>query len=158
MRTWRRRYWPAHNARFVQPAADGTDFHRRAPSAHALDQIFRLEVTRTIGHDWVVRYHDRLFQLLRQSGHAPALSTVRVCGWADGRVGIEYRGRPMTHTEIVAPPAVAPIARSVAPPERPTRLRPAPADHPWRQRYITMRTPGGVTPKLKDLTGTFLSS
>jgi transposase len=151
-------YWPAHNARFAQPAADGTDFHRPAPTAHALDQIFRLEVTRTIGHDWVVRYHNRLFQLLRQSGHAPARSTVRVCEWADGRVGIEYRGRPMTYTEIVAPPAAAPLVPPVVPLGRTASVRPAPADHLWRQRYITMRTPGGVTPTLKDLKGTFLSS
>jgi transposase len=152
-------YWPAHNGRFAQPPADTTDFHRRAPSARALDHIFRLEVTRTIGLDWVVQYHHRFFQLARQSGHVPARSTVRVCEWPDGRLAIEYRGRPMTWTELAAAPA--PPLRTPAPP-RPLPVRPAPADHPWRQRYSAMptpsRVPGGSTPSLKSLKGTFLSS
>lgn len=148
-------YWPAHNARFAHPAADATDFHRRAPSARALDQIFRLEVTRTIGLDWVVRYHNRCFQLARQSGHAPARRTVRVCEWADGRVAIEYRGRPMTWREIpgVPPPPVRPAA----PPVPPT-VRPAPADHPWRRRYKDLPDPRRRSVGLADLKGTFLSS
>src|SRR5438477_6024675 len=48
-----RTYWPAHNARFTQPAADPDDFHRACPSARALDQIFRLGQTRVVGQDWV---------------------------------------------------------------------------------------------------------
>jgi len=43
---------------------------------------FADEDTRTIGLDWMVRHHNRHFQLARQSGHAPARSTVRVCEWA----------------------------------------------------------------------------
>jgi len=148
-------YWPAHNARFAQPAADGTDFHRRAPSARALDQIFRLEVTRTIGRDWVVQYHNRCFQLARQSGHAPARSTVRVCEWADGHVAIEYRGRPMTWTEL--PGAPPPLVRPAAPPVPPIR-RSVPADHPWRRSYKDLPNPLRRSAGPADLKGTFLSS
>ena len=151
-------YWTAHNDRFAQSAADATDFHRRAPTARALDQIFRLEATRTIGLDWVVRYHSRHFQLARQSGHAPARSTVRVCEWADGRVAIEYRGRAITCTEITGRPALPPLARPKAP-AGPAPVRPAPADHPWRLGYGSMRTRVvSAIPTLKDLKGTFLSS
>ena len=64
-------YWPQHNARFAQPPAAASDFHRRCPSARTLDRLFRLEETRTVGHDWVVRYHNRALQLARQSGYAP---------------------------------------------------------------------------------------
>jgi transposase len=151
-------YWAGHNGRFAQPAADATDFHRRAPSAHALDQIFRLEETRTIGLDWVVRYHNRHLQLARQSGHAPARSTVRVCEWADGRVAIEYRGRAMTWADITDRP-VLPSPPRLKAPALPAPVRPAPADHPWRLGYGSMRTPViSAKPALKDLKGTFLSS
>ncbi len=37
------RYWPAHNARFAQPATAPEDFHRRCPAPAVLDRIFRLE-------------------------------------------------------------------------------------------------------------------
>lgn len=125
-------YWPAHNAQFAQAAIAPEDFHRRSPSARVLDQAFRLEDTRVIGHDWVVRYHNRALQLSRQSRHAPARSTVTVCEWADGRLAIEYRGRPMAWTDVTGrapePTPAPPVARPLAPP-RSARPR---ADHPWR--------------------------
>ena len=128
-------YWPQHNARFPQAPASAADFHRRCPSAPTLDRVFRLEETRTVGQDWVVRYHNRALQLARQSGYAPARSTVTVCEWPDGRLAIEYRGRVLQWTEVTGP-----IVRT-APPRVPARSAPAPirgpragADHPWRQK------------------------
>jgi hypothetical protein len=131
-------YWAAHNARFARPAAAAADFHRRCPSARRLDRIFRLEEPRTVGHDWVVRYRNRTFQLRRQSRYAPARSQVTVCEWPDGRLAIEYRGRAVPWTEIPGPPAAAPtIARPSAPV---VRARPAPSrkpapTHPWRRGW-----------------------
>jgi hypothetical protein len=55
--------------------------------------VFRLEETRTVSNDWVVRYHNRLLQLERQSGHAPARSTVLVSEDAEGQIEIRYRAR-----------------------------------------------------------------
>jgi len=156
----RTHYWAAHNARFTQAPAAPADFHRRRPSARVLDRVFRLETTRTVGADWVVRYHNRALQLARQSGYAPARSTVTVCEWPDGRLAIEYRGRAMQWTEGTATPAT--LATQPSAPVRPTPSNPRPrtaADHPWRQPYTTMRTPTPATaPTLKDLKGTFLSS
>ena len=54
------------------------DFHRRAPSRTTLDRVFQLEETRVLSNDWVVRYDTRYFQVARQSGQAPARSTVLV--------------------------------------------------------------------------------
>jgi transposase len=128
-------YWPEHNARFARPAAAAEDVHRRAPTARQLDQIFHLQETRTVGTDWVGRYHNRLRQLERQSGHAPARSTVTVCEWRDGRLAIEYRGRRMKwHDRPTVSPAASPPARTPAAPGRtvPARGRPRrpSADHP----------------------------
>lgn len=126
-------YWPEHNRRFTRAAAAPEDVHRRCPTPRQLDQVFHLEEARTVGEDWVVRYHNRLLPLERQRGHAPAKSTVTVCEWRDGRLAIAYRGRPMKWHEwhgADAPPVVA------APPLRhaaPKRRLPYSHDHPWRR-------------------------
>jgi transposase len=135
-------YWPQHNARFPQAAAAAEDFHRRRPSARTLDRVFRLEETRTVGQDWVVRYHNRALQLARQSGYAPARSTVTVCEWPDGRLAIEYRGRAMQWREVTGQTDVTLVPVAVAtPPSPPLRSRGprAGADHPWRQTYHGIR-------------------
>jgi len=132
-------YWPQHNARFPQAAAAPEDFHRRCPSVTALNRIFRLEETRTVGQDWVVRYHNRALQLARQSGYAPARSTVTVCEWPDGRLAIEYRGRAMQWTEVTGQAAVITVPAAAARPVPPVRGPRAGADHPWRQKYQGIR-------------------
>jgi transposase len=125
-------YWPDHNRRFARPAAAPEDMHRRCPTARQLDALFHLEETRTVGDDWIVRYHNRLLQLDRQSGHAPARSTVTVCEWRDGRLAITYRGRTMKWHEWTEAPAPSP-SKPLAPVRVPTRRRPFTSDHPWRR-------------------------
>lgn len=132
-------YWPAHNARFPQAPAAAADFHRRCPPARTLDRVFRLEETRTVGQDWVVRYHNRALQLARQSGYAPARSTVTVCEWPDGRLAIEYRGRGMSWTELTGPVVSSPPLPVITPPRPAPRPMKAAADHPWRQGYKGIR-------------------
>jgi transposase len=129
-------YWADHNTRFARPPASGDDFHVARPRALRLATVFRLEETRTVSNDWVVRYANRFLQLERQSGQAPARSTVLVCESVEGRLEIRYRGRAMRWTEIVGSvttaspppaPATAPsVVRATPPSWRPS------ADHPWR--------------------------
>jgi len=95
-------YLPEHNQRFRRAAAEAENYHRRAPSAAELREVFRLETQRIIGNDWVVRYENRLFQVQAQSRkYAPAQGQVVVCEWQDGRVEIEYRGRKLPWKEIL---------------------------------------------------------
>jgi len=129
-------YWADHNARFAQAAASTDDFHVVRPRPVHLDQVFRLEEARTVSNDWVVRYHNRLLQLERQSGQAPARGTVLICEAADGRLEIRYRGRAMRWTEIVesvaaASPLPASATARSAVRATPPSWRPG-ADHPWR--------------------------
>ncbi len=82
-------YLPEHNRRFTRPAAQGEDYHRRAPRPAELERIFRLGSERTVSDDWVVRYDNRFFQLQPQSRHyAPARGKVWVCEGRDGSIGI----------------------------------------------------------------------
>ena len=138
-------YWADHNRRFAQPPASTEDFHVPVPRRVSLDQVFRLEQTRTVANDWVVRYDNRLLQLERQSGRPPARSTVLVYEAVDGQIEIRYRGRVMRWTEV--PPRVAataaPAPRSPITPHDNTAVRSRPripcADHPWRRKVDEFR-------------------
>jgi transposase len=126
-------YLPEHNQRFAVAPASAEDFHRRVPSRTTLDRVFQLEEARVLSNDWVVRYNTRYFQVARQSGHAPARSTVVVRESRDGTIELRYRGRLMQWTEIAAP--VKPPPPAVRPPLSTAPHRPArpSADHPWRR-------------------------
>jgi hypothetical protein len=107
-------YWVAPNRQFAQEPGSGEDFHVPLGRGVRLDAIFRLEESRTVSKDWVVRYDNRLFQLERESGHAPARSTVLVHEDEGGGIEIRYRGRLMRATEITAGAAAA-MATTTAP-------------------------------------------
>lgn len=131
-------YWREHNGRFAQAPASSDDFHVAIPRGVRLDAVFRLEETRTVSNDWVVRYGNRHFQLERQSDHPPARSTVQVCAAADGQIDIRYRGRRMRWTEIPLPRVTTGASPPPVPPVLPadprSRRRGPSADHPWYHR------------------------
>jgi transposase len=134
-------YWAEHNQRFAHPPASTDDFHRVAPRGISLDQVFRLEETRTVSNDWVVRYANRHFQLERQSHQPPARGTVHVLEDATGRIEIRYRGRRMRWTEITASAAKRPVAPAPTPASAKPPTGRAPhgrhsLDHPWRRQAI----------------------
>ena len=135
-------YWPDHNARFARPPASPDDCHVAIPRGVRLDAVFRLEDTRTVSNDWVVRYDNRHFQIERQSHRPPARATVKVYETVDGQIEIRYRDRVMWYQELsaehlAAQRATAAAAERPAPPAaRPSapavRRRGQPsADHPW---------------------------
>lgn len=84
------RYLAEHNCRFAHPALAPADYHRRRPTARQLDKVFWLEEERVVSEDWVVRYHNRLLQLERQSRYwAPAKSRVLVRENQAGEIAIQ---------------------------------------------------------------------
>lgn len=130
-------YWAEHNRRFARAPTSPDDFHLPVPRRLRLDTVFRLEDTRTVSNDWVIRYNNRLLQLERQSDRPPARSTVVVYEDPDGQIEIRYRDRVMRWTEITATPRPAAAALAVPPrapgaPTTPGRSRVPSADHPWR--------------------------
>jgi transposase len=138
-------YWPEHNRRFARAPTSPDDFHRTVPPRLSLTDVLRLEDTRTVSNDWVVRYANRHLQLERQSHHPPARSTVQVFEDAAGAIEIRYRNRRMRWTEIAAP---APKPVGVAPPPVPgpatsparSRGRGPCADHLWHHGASLHRT------------------
>jgi hypothetical protein len=127
---------PEHNRHFARVAAKPEVYHRRAPRAAELEQIFRLESERIISQDWVVRYANCFFQLQPQShNYAPAQSKVVVYEGRHGSITIEYRGAALRWQEIPAParPHILSAPRERVLAENIKRKWTPPANHPWRE-------------------------
>ena len=132
----RQHYLADHNRRFRREPAEPEDYHRKAPGKRELDAIFRLEASRTISNDWVVRYQGRFLQIQRESQHAPARAKVTVSEGRDGSLKILYRGREVEWTEIAAPAPKPPSpSKGHAVEVHKKRHRPA-AHHPWRRKLL----------------------
>ena len=132
-------YLPAHNRRFVRPAAKPEDYHGRRPTARELRAIFRLETERTISNDWVIRHEGRYLQL--QPGnrrYGPTKSKALVCEWEDGTIQVYYRGERIAFGEWFEPKP-QPTQAAPVPAIRVQPVRKAKKDHPWRQGYRNMK-------------------
>jgi hypothetical protein len=126
-------YLADHNARFAREPAQRQDYHRKAPSARGLEQVFCLETERSISNDWVVRYENRYFQLERSSDYPPRQAKVTVCEWEDGRIEIRYQGKARLYREIETPrPQRQDAIGLLHKPPRRSRWKP-PASHPWKR-------------------------
>src|SRR5580704_1309445 len=135
-------YCDDHNRRFAIDASSEVDYHLPSPSAKRLREIFRLEIDRVLGNDWVVRHDNRLYQVERQSRtYAPAKSQVTVCEWEDGSMEIHHRGRKLIWHEIQEGLG----NQAVVAPKRRKPFTPPPvkmANHPWRRSYQDMKPLG----------------
>jgi len=131
-------YLPDHNQRFAREPAEPQDYHRRAPAAGELKQVFCLETERSISNDWVVRYENRYFQLERTSDYPPRQAKVAVCEWEDGRIEIRYKSKARPHREIAAPQP-KPVGMGVKKPPRPSRWKPS-SNHPWKASTVLRAT------------------
>ena len=131
-------YLPQHNRRFARAAAQAEDYHGRKPRARELQEIFRLETERTISNDWVIRHEGRWMQLHpRQRRYGPTQSKALVCEWEQGTIQVYYRGERIAFSELKEPmqKAVAPRRPAI----RATVTKRPNREHPWRQRYQTMK-------------------
>ena len=127
-------YLPQHNRRFAGAPAQPEDYHRRKPKQHELRDIFRLESSRRISNDWVIRYQGRWLQLHPGSRrYGPTKSKALLCDYEDGSVAVYYRGERIRFHEIAEP--VRPVAEP-GPATANLRVgRKAKPDHPWRLGY-----------------------
>jgi hypothetical protein len=130
-------YLADHNQRFARAPGSPQDYHRKAPGARELEQVFCLETERSISNDWVVRYENRYFQLERTSDYPPRQAKVTVCEWEDERIEIRYKAKARAHREIAAP-GPKPAALKRRPPRR-AQWKPS-ADHPWRESAMLRAT------------------
>jgi hypothetical protein len=141
-------YLPQHNRRFARPPEQSEDYHGRIPSRRELREIVRLESTRSISNDWVIRHQGRWLQLhpgARRYG--PTKSKALVCEYQEGPVEVYYRGARIGFQEIAEPVREVAEPRSGAASLR--ERRKAKPGHPWRMGYemrVAMRTPRAAPP------------
>lgn len=132
---------PAHNRRFAKSAAKPTDAHRRLGSSHRLESILSLQQERVVSNDYVVRFENRLYQLLPPVYPGERGGRVVVEVRRDGAVVIRFGKRELPYRVILATPrgkAVesAPKTTGGKPTQRNTKRSKPSADHPWRKRVV----------------------
>jgi transposase len=121
------------NARLAVEPRSSADFHRPVPQGMDLRHVFCLEETRTVGNDWVVRYKNRLFQVVSQSNLPPSGRKVIVQEHLDGAVRIVHREREVLFTEIKELPQKPMVTQQKQLNSRSKTRYIPPPDHPWRR-------------------------
>ncbi|HSV32318.1 MAG TPA: ISNCY family transposase [Atribacteraceae bacterium] len=124
------------NARFAKAPGSPVDYHRPLPPDCDLTTIFCLEEERTVSNDWVVRYHNRLFQVLPQSWRPPAKQRLTVQEQLDGTIHLVYRGKEVKCTEITQRPTTAEPGPLQGQKGIPHTGHVPPPDHPWRKQRL----------------------
>jgi transposase len=86
----------------VRPQSD-RDAHIPLPKGVRLESIFCSEEKRVVSADWVVRYKNRFFQILKSSKPLPRpKNNVVVAEWLDGSIHILYEKKEVKVTELNA--------------------------------------------------------
>lgn len=101
------KYLKTINGKFSKEPTDAADYHRPWPEGLRHDDVFCLEETRVIGKDWVVRYDNRYYQILKQP-HLPATqSRVIVRETQNGKVRLLHNERALDYRQITQALALA---------------------------------------------------
>ena len=120
------------NAKFAKQPRSSADYHRPVPEGLDLGSMFCLEETRTVGNDWVVRYKNRLLQILPQSNLPPARNKVTVQERLDSSIHLVYRGNEVIFSQLKAQPTSPQPLSPKTTPSQPRKAHVPSPDHPWR--------------------------
>jgi hypothetical protein len=136
---------PEHNRRFARPPRQAADQHRPLGPAHRLESILSVQAERVVSNDYVVRFENHFYQLLKPVYPGERGGRVVLERRLDGTLAIRFAGHYLAYRELTAEtggrlgsPAADPDRPSPAaprPPRPPTgKCRPA-ANHPWRTKF-----------------------
>ncbi len=135
---------PEHNRRFARPPRQSADQHRPLGPGHRLEAILSVQAERVVSNDYVVRFENHFYQLLKPVYPGERGGRVVLERRLDGALAIRFAGHYLTYRELTdepgrpgSPAAEAGRRPPAAPRARPrptTKHRPA-ADHPWRTKF-----------------------
>jgi len=92
------------NAKFAKTPLSEQDFHRPVPSGMALEDVFCFEQMRQVSNDWVVRYDNRFYQILKSNRPRPKpRDKVVVRTRLDGTRHLLYDGHALEYRLIPKP-------------------------------------------------------
>jgi hypothetical protein len=128
-------YILGHNARCAVAPASSTDLHKPLLASHKLDEILSQRVERTVHQDFIVRYKNRYFQLLRdQFVRVRPKEKLIVEIRLDGTMHLRLKGCSLKYKTIEKPSRKP---QDEFKPElwveRPVKRHTPSADHPWKK-------------------------
>jgi hypothetical protein len=138
---------PEHNRRFARPARRPADLHRPLGPSHRLEAILSVQAQRVVSNDYVVRFGNRFYQLLKPVYPGERGGRVVLERRLDGTLAIRYAGHYLSYRELTdgaggrpgspagdanQPPTGEGDARSRLPSK--PKHRPG-ANHPWRTKF-----------------------
>jgi len=138
-------YLPWHNEKFRREPASRADAHRRPSRGFDLDLILSEKEERTVGNDYTIRWHNRIFQIMKPVYPGLRGGKVIVAVKADGGMEILFGGKKLSWEEIKRSAYKStgshPTPRGGTRSDRPSSSRTRrpwvpPPDHPWRQKII----------------------
>ena len=138
---------PEHNRQFARPARQPVDQHRPLGPGHRLESILSVQAERVVSNDYVVRFENRFYQLLKPVYPGERGGRVVLERRLNGTLAIRYAGHYLSYRELTegrdggpGPPADEAERTSTSAGERQsrsastTKYRP-PANHPWRTKF-----------------------
>jgi hypothetical protein len=138
---------PEHNRRFARPARQPADQHRPLGPSHHLEAILSVQAERVVSNDYVVRFENRFYQLLKPVYPGERGGRVVLERRLDGTLAIRYAGHYLAYRELTdgaggrpGPPAGdadrTPPGAGAAGSRLPAKPKHRPAaDHPWRTKF-----------------------
>lgn len=94
------RLLPGHNRRFAQAAQDSRDAHRGLEGAFDLAAILSIQEQRVVSNDYVVRFENRLYQLLKPIYPGQRGGKVIIERRLDGSMAIRFKDNYLKYKEI----------------------------------------------------------
>jgi hypothetical protein len=84
------------NRRFAKPSQDPTNAHKPLLTTHNLDKILCLKQERCLSKNLILQYDNVIYQIISErESYALRNARVMVLESIDGKVSIEYKGKPL---------------------------------------------------------------
>jgi hypothetical protein len=134
---------PDHNRRFARKARDSRDAHRELGRGYCLEAILSIQEQRVVSNDYVVRFANRFYQVLKPVYPGLRQGKVVVEQRLDGSLALRFGERYLKYREIGPEgPSSAAAGDGAEEPQKQPRekeeggkpWKPGPG-HPWREPY-----------------------
>jgi hypothetical protein len=134
------RLLPSHNQRFAKPAQDSADAHRALGRSFDLAAILSIQEERVVANDYTIRFHNRIYQLLKPIYPGERRGRVVVEMRLDGRMAIRFGSHYLKYQEVTPEALVGGSAPK--PPEFSALAANATAEERDRGPQAEARSPG----------------
>lgn len=133
-------YIPVYNAKFAVCPKEKANLHKPLLFSDNLAEIFTIHSERIVSKDLIVQYKNTKYQLMPDNGYRYTLrkAAIRISEHKDGTITFNYKNIAVPYQiaiKAIHEDKIVQVVSSREFTER--RVYIPPADHPWRQRFIT---------------------